>query len=304
MITLSNLNATASDIYNKVIPDPDGDCKLIAYPGTQYYETYNLSVTGLPSAIACGLSASSNTGGVSLSVDTGTSDNTTNTTSTDGQGGAYVPAPSGSPFAALSNNDYVCLSYSGASLCLPPGTYQKQSGLGFEIKNVDTLTLPAGGYELQTYWEDAPIARDPRPQGHTVDKYTTNQSPPPKSSTFYGFAVDMQAIDQNRDGQAKFTISGPSTGPDPICCLYSATSLGGDAWCGGIGGEPLPTQWQNQAQSAKCFNGGNMWIYAQSYGDKGGAIIKGETDDLTSVPYGDTQNFSKQVKSVWILKGS
>ena len=71
-----------------------------------------------------------------------------------------------------------------------------------------------------------------------------------------------------------------------------------------MGGEPLPTQWQNQAQSAKCFNGGNMWIYAQSYGDKGGAIIKVETDDLTSVPYGDTQNFSKQVKSVWILKGS
>lgn len=47
-----------------------------------------------------------------------------------------------------------------------------------------------------------------------------------------------------------------------------------------------------------------MWIYAQSYGDKGGAIIKGETDDLTSVPYGDTQNFSKQVKSVCILKGN
>ena len=47
-----------------------------------YYETYNISVTGLPSAIACGLSASSNTGGVSLSVDTGTSDNTTNNTST------------------------------------------------------------------------------------------------------------------------------------------------------------------------------------------------------------------------------
>ena len=221
MITLPKLNATASDIYNKVILDPDGDCKLIAYPVTQYYETYNLSVTGLPSAIACGLSASSNTGGVSLPVDTVTSDNATNTTSTDGQGGAYVSAPSTGPFAALSNNDYVCLSYSGASLCLPPGTYQKQSGLGFEIKNVNTLTLPAGGYELQTYWEDAPILRGTRSQGHTVDEYTTNQSPPPKSSTFYAFAADMQVIDRNRDGQAKFIISGPSTEPDPSCCLYS-----------------------------------------------------------------------------------
>ena len=36
---------------------------------------------------------------------------------------SYVPAPSASPFATLSNNDYVCLSYSGASLRLPLGTY-------------------------------------------------------------------------------------------------------------------------------------------------------------------------------------
>ena len=83
----------------------------------------------------------------------------------------------------------------------------------------------------------------------------------------------MQVIDRNRDGQAKFIILGPSTEPDTICCLYSYQYLGADAWCGGVGGEPLPTQWQNQAQSAKCFNGGNMWIYAQSCGDKGAAII-------------------------------
>ena len=103
----------------------------------------------------------------------------------------------------------------------------------------------------------------------------------------------MQAIDRNRDGQAKFTISGPSTGPDPIYCLYSATSLRADTWCGGVGGESLLTQWQNQTQSAKCFNDENILIYAQSYENKRGAIIKSETNDLIIVSYRDTQNFSK-----------
>ena len=298
LITLPNINATASSVYNRVIPDPGGDCKLLAYPGAEDFVTYNLSLTGTPSAIACGLSADSNGTGVSVPV------GSANTTSTDGQGGAVVPAPSPTPFAALSPKDYTCLSYTDASLCLPPGTYQKQSGQDFEIKDVTTLTLPAGGFQLQTYWEDAPIPRDPRPQGHTVENYTTNQSPPSDSNTFYGFAADMRAIDTNLDNQAKFTISGPSTGPDPICCFFSGTSLGGNVWCGGIGGGMLPTQWQGVAQSATCFNGGNMWLYAQSYGDEGGEEIKGETDDLTSVPYGDTGNFSKNVKAVWILKGS
>lgn len=309
LITLPNINAKASDVYNRVIPEPNGDCKLMAYPGTEEYDTYGVSITGLPSAIACGLSADSADGdGVSLPIGAGTTSNTTtpdNTTSTDGQGGAYVPAPPAAPFADLSPNDYACISSttSHASLCLPPGTYNKQTGLGLKIKDIDTLTLPVGGFQFQAYWEDAPIPRSPRPQGHTINNYTENQSPPANSKDFYGFAADMKAIDTNRDGQAKFTISGPSTGPDPMCCLYSATALGGDAWCGGIGGGPILDQWQNQAQSAKCFNGGNMWIYADSYDDKGGAKIDGETDDLTNVPYGDTENFSKQVKAVWILKG-
>ena len=123
MITLLNLNAKASDIYNKVILDPDGDYKFIAYPDTQYYEIYNLSVTGLLSAIVCGLSASFDIDGISLPVDIDIFDNTINITSIDDQSGAYVPALSASLFAALFNNDYVYLFYSGVSLYLLSGIY-------------------------------------------------------------------------------------------------------------------------------------------------------------------------------------
>ena len=321
LITLPKINAKASDVYNRVIPNPGGDCKLLAFPGTQDFPTYDLHLTGTPCSIACGLTGKNEEEGVTLgpndgggsgsptnpdggSTTTGSAAPTPTPTSTDGQGGAVVPAPAKSPFKSLSPNDYTCITYNGGFLCLPPGTYQKQSGVGYEIKSTDTLTLPsAPGFQLETYWKDAPQYRSPRPQGYTIHNYTTNQSPPPDSGTYYPFAFDMKAIDQNRDGEAKFIITGPSTGPDPICCLYSEVNLGGNVWCGGVGGDMLTPQWQGIAQSAKCFNGGNMWLYADSYGDKGGSIIKGETDDLKSVPYGDTGNFAKIVKAAWILNG-
>lgn len=95
-------------------------------------------MNGLPSAIACGLTASIQVQGTEAPVGT--------TTSTDGQGGAYVPPPPATPFKALDLKGYVCLSHdSDPPFCLPPGSYQKQSGLGFEIANVDGLSLPPGG---------------------------------------------------------------------------------------------------------------------------------------------------------------
>lgn len=68
----------------------------------------------------------------------------------------------------------------------------------------------------------------------------------------------MQGIAADWGGVATFTISGPNTGPDPICCLYSAVNIGGNAWCGGIGGGALPSQWQSQAQSVTCLKGGQI----------------------------------------------
>ena len=297
---------TADSIYNRIIPAPNGDCKLIAYPGTSDYPTYKVSVSGLPCAIACGLTAAINVKGVAVPVQGDTNGQTPQTgsnpsSSTSNEGGAFVAPPPAAPFAPLDPKNYICLSYSGASLCLPPGTYQKQSGQGFEIKKVDTLTVPGNGYDLTAHWEHAPIPRSPRPQGYTNDKYTANQSPPSKGA-FSGFAANMQAIDTNLDGQATVILSGPSTGPDAICCFFAGTQYGGNVICLGVGGGPLPSQWQDQAQSLQCYNGGQAPLFGKEYGDAGESPGISKVADLANQPYGNG-NFAKAVKAVWIEKG-
>ena len=55
LITLSNLNVTTFDIYNKVIFDSDENCKLIVYFDIQYYEIYNLLIIDFSFIIICEL---------------------------------------------------------------------------------------------------------------------------------------------------------------------------------------------------------------------------------------------------------
>lgn len=312
MITLPNIDVTADKVFNRIIPAPGGDCKLVAQPGDAVFPDYNVTMNGLPSSIACGLTADTQIQGTSVSIGSasGTSTapgtSTTSATSTDGQGGAYVAPPPATPFKSLDPTGYVCLAHDAdPPFCLPPGTYQKQSGLGFEIKSVDTLTLPPGGWSLGTTWEDAPIPRDPRPQGFTQHVYTDNQDPTKSSTELTNFEFDMTAIDTNLDGKANFNITGPNDGPDPVCCLFSGTQFGGNVWCVGVGGGPTLPQWSDVAQSVSCHNGGNVWLYAQSYGDTGGALVRGNVEDLSNEPYGNNKGtFSKNVKALWVLNSS
>ena len=297
---------TADSIYDRIIPAANGDCKLIAYPGSIDYPTYNMSISGLASAIACGLTSAINVNGRAIPVggdSTGTPQTGSSpSNSTADQGGAFVAPPPATDFAPLDPKDYTCLSYQDASLCLPPGTYQKQSGQGFEIKNVDHLTFPGDAFKLTAHWEDAPQYRSPRPQSYTNDNYTTNQSPPSNSGDFYGFGADMGTIDQDRDGKATFIIDGPSTGPDPICCFFANTQYGGNAICLGVGGGNFPDPWQSVMQSLQCFNGGQVRLFAKEYGDSGESPGISKVDDLANQPYGNG-NFAKAVKAVWIEKG-
>ena len=114
----------------------------------------------------------------------------------------------------------------------------------------------------------------------------------------------MGAIDNNLDGEASFNVGGPGDGPDPVCCLFTETKFGGNVWCMGVAGGGTLPQWQNKAQSVSCHNGGEAWVYADSYNDKGGAHITGNVDDLASIPYGkDTATFSQNIKALWVCKG-
>lgn len=294
-------------VFNRIIPAPNGDCKLIAHPGDAVFPNYGITLNGLPSAIACGLTAAINVQGVAVPIDGGTTPQTGSNgdQSTDGQGGAYVAPPPKAPFKSLDPTGYVCLSHdTHPPFCLPPGTYKKQSGLGFKIKDVNSLTLPPGGWSLSTHWKHAPQYRDPRPQGFTNNVYTTNQDPTNKSSGLTNFHNDMSMMDLDRDGDSSFEIKGPNDGPDPICCLFSGTQFGGNVWCVGVGGGDALPQWTNIAQSVSCHDGGNVWLYAQTYGDTGGALVTGNVEDLSNEPYGNKKGtFSKNVKALWVLKG-
>ena len=76
-------------------------------------------MNGLPSSIACGLTAATQIQGTNVSIGSDPSN------STDGQGGAYVGPPPAMPFRSLDPTGYVCLSHdTDPPLCLPPGTYQ------------------------------------------------------------------------------------------------------------------------------------------------------------------------------------
>ena len=109
------------------------------------------------------------------------------------------------------------------------------------------------------------------------------------------------AIEDNRDGQAKLTVIGPTDGPDPVCSLFTKPSFGGNVWCMGEGvGDVLP-QWKDQAESMSCHNGGQMWPYGKGYGDAGTVFIKSNVEDLKDEPYGDGKDtFSKKVRALWV----
>ena len=305
LVTLPQIEQTADKVFDRIIPAPNGDCKLVAYPGDADFPDFQMTINGLPSAIACGLTAAINVNGTAVPIQGDTNGQTpsidsSGQQSTDGQGGTFVAPPPQSPFAPLSQNDYVCIYKSGQGpFCLPPGTYGKQSGLGFEIKNVDSLSLPPGGWGLATHWEDAPIPRSPRPQGYTDVTYTKGIDPGTDSKGSKAFNDNLQGIDINRDGKANFTIAGPTDGPDPVCCLFAEPSFGGDVWCVGVGGGNTLPQWTNVPQSVSCHGGANVWLYAKEYGDAGGALIKGNMEDLKDKPYRNSKgSFSRNVKAL------
>ena len=56
LITIPQIDDTANNVYNRIVPNPGGDCKLISDPsGTVAFPFLNLTITGQPVAIVCNL---------------------------------------------------------------------------------------------------------------------------------------------------------------------------------------------------------------------------------------------------------
>ena len=64
-IILPNIDQSAAAVYNRIIPNPGGDCKLTDDASNSvYFSGYNVTATGLPVAIACNITAGTNINGV------------------------------------------------------------------------------------------------------------------------------------------------------------------------------------------------------------------------------------------------
>lgn len=370
-IQIPFVNASASDIYKRIIPNPGGDCKLVSDgPNGLNLSTYNLTITGRPSAIACNLSSSiilpgdidPNSGldswnssspvngtsqpgaavpcasgngttctaadgtdmypGLSLdsvagqitwttgsaTVNTGGSGNSTlpsnsttfgsstgNATESDGSPGraslAYVPAPK--PFANLTEQNTVCMRGDTNETCFPSGTFSTQGGAwGFDMGKVNTLIAPPGTSMNWTY----------------VDvlhggKYTATQNVPITfNGTITGSDANFTTTLKKQMVNRAWSVNAPSA---PACiCLFSETNYLGNVKCYGAGGGPVDSYVQNKAQSLIVRGGANVWLFADSYGDAGGAQTNTDIADLTGLPYGDNGNFAGKIKALYVIDPS
>ena len=307
LIHLPNINDTADHVFDRIIPAPNGDCKLVAWPGDQVFEDFNLTLSGSPSAIACGLNNLTTVDGTEIQLGDSQSGGSPGNQSTDGQAAHTVNAPPAQGFRAFDPAAYACIFHgTDGPFCLPPGSYAKQSGLGFETSKVDSLTLPlSGGWNLTTHWVGEPEPHMPVPPHHDDSVYAVNQDPKIHSEQWKEFQSDWTHINQNVNNAAYFHISGPDDGPDPCCCLFTEPQFGGNVWCPGIGGGDLPPQWKKKPQSVSCHAGGQVWLFIDHYNDDGGTLIQGNVPDLKDEQYGATGgSFSQNVTAAWVLAGS
>lgn len=327
-IVIPGVNQTADKVRQRIIPAPNGDCKLVTFPGAQDFPAYNLSVTGLPSAISCNVSASLNVSGVAFAADSngqvdlsgnGHSSNGQNVSlvspgasSSDGATGDSRAPPLQTGFLPIFNaSTSVCLADSkNNQLCLPPGTYGPSTGLfGISSAITNGLTLPPSvGATLEIHYTWPP---EPFSQTLQIHHNYTNSITPQKPNA--GFIYDMQTIMPghiDRLSNAGVTVYYPSCHSNSSCsavtseyfCLFSGLKYTGDVLCLGLGGGMLPTNWRKKALSVRVPPGIGYEMFAQNYADAGGARLSGSTEDLTDTPYGTGGSFARNVVAMWAFK--
>ena len=318
-IKIAKFDQDGEQLYDRINgKDQDGDCKLVAYPGDAKFPDYGLTLNGLPSAFACGLTGAINVGGTAIPLDPGKPDAAPAETasggdqSTDGHGGAYVAPPEKKPFDPLTQDDYLCIFKMGdPTFCLPPGTYKSQGGFDFDIKDVDSLTVPKQpGWSLDVHWEvqvqsgtswvGPQLSSGPAvTENNYKDPIDVNRDKDESSALMHNLA----GVAGEEGSESWIKVNAPDDGPKPVCCLFSEPSFGGNVWCVGVGGGETLPQWKDVPQSVSCHGGGNVWLYAKEYGDTAGALIRGNVEDLKEQPFGNEGSFSKNLKALWVLQG-
>ena len=298
--TLPILNKTADQIFNRMIPKPGGDCKLVSDAAGVTLDEYNLTLTGSAAAIACNVSASLNIDGNAVPINDANANNgqpaalfAPANASTDGLV-HQVAAPNATGFTTVLNStNAACLDGSGGHICLPNGTYSSQTGsLGFDSSKVDSLVIPPGAALSLTV---------PESKGRTSVTslvpyhYTTN-----KTASDPMFHKNMAAIAAVILGSKSFDITVATTiTTPPVACLFTQPQYLGDVACYGPGGGNVSSQVAGSAQSVTVLGGATVWMYAEFYGDDAGQSTTVSVPDLSIIPLGD-DNMSKKIVALWI----
>lgn len=306
--TLPMINQTAASIYDRIIPAPGGDCKLVdSASNAQSFPIYNLTITGLPVSIACNLTANAADDTAipnSLTLAANGYGNTSNiyispaNESTSGTAGAYVSPPPAVPFAGgFNSTNSVCISSpTSATFCLPNGTYDQPTGLmGYTITSANAVTIPADcSLTLQQ-------AQKPREAKLDPNIFTTSQD---SSSSSFAAAIKDLSGGANPSNPPQLSISIPSTVVEPVAaCFFTKTQYLGDVFCMGPGGGNFTGAQLNATFSVGVYGGASLWIYAEGYGDSGGQMLAGSVPDLSTEPYGTASSFAGRVVAAWITPG-
>ena len=178
-------------------------------------------------------------------------------------------------------------------MCFPNGTYDVQHGsLGFDSLQAGSLTLPPGAqlnFTLPELIRGHQFVHPP-----TMASYHENATAE-ISSVLRGQMVTLswpQAV-------GYFDALVPND-PAPAVCLFEQTDFKGDVACFGPGGGNLPAPVQNNTRPIQLHGGVSVWIYADYYGDLGGASITLDISDLANEVYGpDQSTFSKRIVAMW-----
>lgn len=152
---------------------------------------------------------------------------------------------------------------------------------------------------------DRPQPQPEKTSNQKFDKSIDPNSDKERSKSLQTFMSGISSQQSSgREAQAgTFTVHAPDDGPDAVCCLFTGVSYGGNVLCLGQGGGALPDGWKKVAQSVSCHAGGAMWMYRDTYGDKTGAVVKGNLEDLAQKRLGgDEGSFKEKVGAVWVSK--
>ncbi|KAL8725639.1 MAG: hypothetical protein Q9166_007216 [cf. Caloplaca sp. 2 TL-2023] len=265
------INRTAASIYDRIIPAPGGDCKLIdTASNAQSIPVYNLTITCFPVSIACNLSTAA---AGDPSIPNLAANGYTNASaaivfpandSTAHQAGAYIAPPPTIPFAVAFNAfNAVCItSPSSATFCLPDGTYDQPTSLmGYTITSANAVTVPPGGsLTLQQ-------AQKPRRTKQQPETLTTSQDSPSS-----GFATATKNIDgsSNPNVKLQFTMSlPPAVKKPPAACFFTKSHYLGDVFYMGPGGAPFEGPEANSTYSIGVYGGATVWIMRKSMAMRG-----------------------------------